>query len=273
MSRHPFDLLMELGTDQIWLDCAALHLAHDAYPNISISYYLGVLDSMAAEVGALRPGLAANLRYRALRSVLVESYSLTGTPTIDNPPETIYLNRVLDRGLGVPISLSIVWIEVARRLKWPVSGVALPGHFFVRLDDPERFVLADPFRDGQALTLTECERLVEEATGGKVPFTMDLLKPVDTREVLVQLLRALRNTYLAANDMARLTGVLRRLAAADPANGQHLQDLAAVCCRRGDVRGAYAHLALCLRRSPRGSDAQIVRDNLQKLHAAMLALN
>jgi regulator of sirC expression with transglutaminase-like and TPR domain len=273
MSRHPFDLLMELGTEQIRLDCAALHLARDAHPGINLRRYLEKLDAMADAAAALRAGLAANLRYEALRKVLVEYYGLTGVRQDYYHPDNSYLNCVLDSGAGSPISLSIVWIEVARRLKWPVSGVALPGHFIVRFDDPERFVLADPFNDGESLSLDDCQDLVERAFDGKIPFSIEYLKPVDTRGVLLRLLKNLRNIYLTSNDLPRVAGILRRMAAVEPGNGQHLQDLAAVCCRQGDVRGACAHLELYLRRSPRAHDSKLVRHNLRQLHAALLALN
>lgn len=273
MSNHPFDLLMELDAAQIRLDCAALHLARDVHPTVNAGRYLRLLDDLADEVAATRPGLAANLRYRALHGVLVESFGLTGDQQDYYHPDTCYLNRVLDRRCGAPISLAVIWIEVARRLKWPLTGVALPGHFIVRLDDPERFLLIDPFHDGRPLSLEDCESLVEERLGGAVDFSTDFLSPVGTRSILLRLLRNLRNIYLTRNDMACLAITLRRLAAIEPANGRHLQDLAAVCCRRGDVRGAAAHLELYLHRTPHAEDSPVVRRNLQQLHAALLARN
>ena len=95
-----------------------------------------------------RPGLTAILRYQAMRDVLVNEHNFHGNQDDYYDPQNSYLNRVLDRRLGAPVSLATIWVEVARRLKWPVHGVALPGHFLVRFDDPERFVLADPFAEG-----------------------------------------------------------------------------------------------------------------------------
>jgi regulator of sirC expression with transglutaminase-like and TPR domain len=264
---------MELDTDDIRLDCAALHLARDVFPALNISRYLDLLDALADEVAALRPGLAANLRYDAMREVLVKSRGLTGNRDAYYHPHNSYLNCVLDFGLGIPISLSVVWAEVGRRLKWPVSGVALPGHFIVRFDDPERYVLADPFNDGRSLSLQDCRRLVRERFGDKIAFSTALLKPVDTRGVLIRMLQNLRNVYLANNDLPRVANILRRMVAVEPQNGRHLQELAAVCCRQGDVRGACAHLALYLRRAPKARDSRRIRYNLQLLQAALVALN
>ncbi len=273
MSRHRFDLLMELDTPRIRLDCAALHLARDVYPTMSTSRYLGQLDDLANEVSSLTPGIAANLRYQALQEVLVRRHNLTGSRNEFLQPRGSYLNRVLDTGRGAPIALSIVWIEVARRLNWPVAGVAMPGHFIVRFDDPERFVLSDPFHHGRTLSLAACRAMVNESFDGRVPFTTDFLKPVNTRGILARLLKNLRNMYLTLNDLPRVAMTLRRMAAIEPRNGRHLQDLAAVCCRRGDMLGACAHLELYLRRRPEGREARMVRHNLKQLRAALLAMN
>ncbi len=273
VTRHPFDLLMELRTEQIRLDCAALHLARDAYPGLNVQRYLDRLDALAAEAAALRPGLEATGRYEALRQVLVDQHGLKGNQRDYYHPDNSYLNRVLDSRRGIPLSLSIVWLEVARRLKWPAGGVALPGRFIVRFDDPERFVLADPFHGGRTLSLSDCRNLIEQGFDGKVPFTTDYLKPVSTRSILLRLLNGLRNIFLTVNDWPRIAEILQRMVAVDPTNGRYMQELAAVCCRRGDVRGACTHLKRYLHRLPHGRDSKLVRHNLRQLQAALLALN
>lgn len=273
MSRHPFDLLMELDTQHIRLDCAALHLARDVYPKIDVPRYLRLLDEMAAAVMQRRPGLAATLRYEALRDVLVGEFGLSGNARDYYAPENSYLNRVLDTRVGIPISLAVVWLEVARRLKWPAAGVGLPGHFLVRLDDPERFVLADPFHAGVARSVDDCRLLVAERFQGAVELSPRHLRRVSTRGVLVRLLRNLRNIYLAAEDWPRLASTLRRLAAVQPSNGRHLRELAAVFWRQGDVRGARNHLALYLHRLPDARDSSLVERSLRKLDLALVAQN
>lgn len=270
---HPFDLLMELETSQIQLDCAALHLARDAYPSISVPRYLNVIDSLARQVGTLRPGLAANLRYEAMQTVLVQYHRLTGSDETYYHPDNVYLNRVLDTGRGLPISLSIVWLSVARRLNWPVFGVALPGHFIVRFEDAERFILVDPFNDGCTLSIADCRKLVHRGFEGKLPFSENHLRAVDARAVLLRLLKTLRNIYLTRNELPPLVRVLRHMTALEPANGRYLQDLAAACCRQGDVRAAAAHLELYLHRLPNADDSHVVRTNLRQLRAALVARN
>lgn len=273
MSRHPFDLLMELDSSQIRLDCAALHLARDEYPGLNISRYLRLLDELAEAVAAQRAGAAANLRYLAMRAVLLDEYAFDGNRDDYYDPENSYLNRVLDTRRGIPISLAMVWIEVGRRLKWPVHGVPLPGHFLVRIDDAERFVLVDPFHEARSLDLSDCRQLLRGVSGGSVSLSARHLKPADTRMVLRRMLENLRRIFMAQNDLPRLAGVLRRLVAVEPREVRYLQDLATVHYRLGDVRSACAHLQLLLEREPDGQDSSLARTNLRQLRAALLALN
>jgi regulator of sirC expression with transglutaminase-like and TPR domain len=273
LSQHPFDLLVELHAEHIRLDCAALQFARDAYPYLDMRRYLSRLDALAEEVAALRPGLASTLRYQAMRQVLVEEHGLRGNAKGYYDPQNSYLNRVLERGVGIPISLSVIWMEVGRRLKWPVSGIALPSHFIVRFDDPERFVLADPFSGGQSLSVDDCRRLVAANVERPVHFSRRLLRPITTRGVLARMLGNLREIYLAMGSWGHLLDVLQRLVALEPHQGRHLQDLAAVYARLGDVRGAYGYLRLYLRRAPHARDQELVEGNIKRLEAAIVALN
>lgn len=274
MWRHPFDELMELDSDDIHLDCAALHLARDVYPDLDVPRWLGVLDEMADAVAKRRPGLASPQRYAALREVLVEQYELAGNAEEYYAPDNSYLNRVLEERRGIPVSLALVWVEVGRRLKWPVAGVGLPGHFLVRVDDPERFIVADPFNEGRSLSLDDCRELVEERFGKKAAFSTAMLEPVATRPFLSRLLDNLRSIYLTEQEWSRLEQVLQRLLALEPENSQHVHDLAAVRWRQGDLVSAYRHLAVYLDHAPGAKrDQSVLKASLRQLQAAIAGLN
>jgi regulator of sirC expression with transglutaminase-like and TPR domain len=273
MTSHPFDLLMELDTRHIRLDCAALHLARDAYPDFALPPYLTHLDRIAEEVGSQRPGLSAPLRYEAMRQVLVGDYHLRGNQDDYYDPENSYVNRVLDRGLGIPISLSIVWLEIARRLKWPVSGLGLPGHFIIRFDDDEHFVLVDPFREGRTLTIDDCRQILDYYFEGRVPFSPGFLQPVSVRLILARMLNNLRNIYTANHDWKRLASVLQRLASVEPDNTRHVHDLVGLLYRQGDVQMAHAHLSMFLQRQPHNDDHLLTREKLAQLEAVIASLN
>lgn len=264
---------MELDTRSIRLDCAALHLARDAHRNLALPTYLAKLDRIADEVGNERPGLSATLRYEAMRRVLVGDHNLRGNEDDYYDPENSYLNRVLDRGLGAPISLSIVWLEVARRLKWPVTGLGLPGHFIIRFDDDEHFVLVDPFREGRTLTIDGCHQILDYYFEGRVPFSTAFLRPVSVRLILARMLNNLRNIYTANHDWKRLATVLQRLASVEPDNARHLHDLVGLLYRQGDVQMAHAHLSMHLQQQPDADDHSLTREKLAHLEAVIASLN
>ncbi|MBK8916182.1 MAG: transglutaminase family protein [Phycisphaerales bacterium] len=272
MSPHPFDLLMQLDEPLIRLDCAALHLARDAYPGLAIECSLRQLDEIAAQVADRRPGLDAPLRYAAMRSVLVEELGFRGNEEDYYDVENSYLNRVLERRLGIPLSLSVVWIEVARRLKWPVAGVGFPCHFLVRFDDPDRFVVADAFRGGESLSLDDCRELLEARQPG-LKFSMSMLEPVSTRAVLIRMLTNLRTIHMCAGRWGPAAAVLERLIAADPTNAQHPQELAMVYRRSGNLRRAYAALAAFIHRCPRSREFEAVCASLERVESDLAGMN
>jgi len=273
MTTHPFDLLMELETADIRLDCAALHLARDVYPHVPAATYLARLDEIADDVANTRPGLSASLRYQAMRDVLVHNHGLTGNQGDFYDPDNSYLNRVIDRGLGVPVTLSAVWVEVARRLKWPVSGVGLPGHSVIRFDDERQFILVDPFNDGRTITFDDCQRILDHHFDGKISFSPEFLQPVNARHMLARLLGGLRDIYIANHDWEHLTNVLRRLTALEPDNVGYIHELAALHYRQGDVRNAYAHLSRYLKKRPHAGDQFLTRRKMAHLEALIASLN
>jgi len=271
--RDRFAWLLELDPADIRLDCALLHLARDAYLDLDVVAYLRRLDALAERVAACRPGLSAPLRYKALYDVLVGEEEYRGDEDDCSDPQNYYLNRVLERHRGAPVTLSVIWIEVARRLKWPVAGVGLPGHFLVRIDDPERFVLADPFRDGRTLDLRDCQRLVAWGSDRRARRWQGFLRPLETRAILVRVLRNLRTVYLAGQNWPRLEQVLRRLALLEPARARHAHELAALHWRLGRYRQAFRELATYLQRRPNGDDLNLVRQRLAHLEAVIASSN
>lgn len=260
MAINSFDQLVQLEERDIRLDCAALQLARDAYPHVDVIGYCQQLDEIARTVADVRPGLSAPLRYEALRDVLVGHYDFRGNRDDYYSPDNSYLNRVVDSRRGLPITLSLIWIEVARRLKWPVGGVGLPGHFVLRLDDPERFIIADPFHEGRSLSLEDCQQVVKKQSEGKSKFSQELLKAIGTRAILARLLNNLRNVYQQNGNLLRLREVLQHCYALDPSDATMLFELALVHQRLGDFDRARFLLAGCQSGVDDESAAMVVRN-------------
>jgi regulator of sirC expression with transglutaminase-like and TPR domain len=185
--------------DEIPLDQAALVLAQHAHPDLDASGALAQLDELARAV----PEASA----AAVASTLFQDAGFAGNTVDYEDPRNSYLDDVLARRLGIPISLSVVMIEVGRRRGVAVVGVGMPGHFLVRdLEDETAYF--DPFHGGRQLDADGCRSLYEQIFGTQRRFTPEFLAPVDTRNILSRMLANLQNT-VGRRDPAALPWVAR----------------------------------------------------------------
>lgn len=211
--RERFSACVASPERDLDLASAALWLAAEEYPALDPQIYLGRLESMAERVRGVwgrRPGTVAALD--ALHSVLIEEENFGGNTDNYYDPRNSFLNSVLERRVGIPISLSIVWIEVGRRAGIPIEGVNLPGHFVVRLLDRRESVLIDPFCGGIVLTTDECEERLRQTQGDSARLSSEDLVAAGPKQVLVRMLNNLRLIYLETDDYGRALSVVDRLA-------------------------------------------------------------
>jgi regulator of sirC expression with transglutaminase-like and TPR domain len=184
--------------DRIPLDEGALLIAAHAYPHLDVAAQLRRLDALAEECP--RPTLEGLCEY------LFADAGFAGNAAEYHDPRNSYLNDVLDRRLGIPISLSVLTIEIGRRLGLPLAGVGMPGHFLVRhRGDPP--VLLDPFGGGRHLTEAEAEDLFR-SLGGTGPFPPQFLDPVGPRAILTRMLANLQGIFIG-RDNGQAAWVLR----------------------------------------------------------------
>ena len=195
---------MAAGGDQIELAQLALLIAAAEYPDLDVTEELRTLDSLAA--GASRrlgqeqdPLALAN----SLSEYLFDEVGFCGNREDYYDPRNSFLNEVLSRRLGVPITLSLVYIEVGKRLGIPVVGVGMPGHFLVRISSGQEDVMIDPFHRGILLSEQECARRLQEIAGAAVPWDRSYLAPVSNRELIERILRNLSGIYVARHDQPR----------------------------------------------------------------------
>ncbi len=180
-----FAELVRRPPDEVPLDETALLIAKHAHPDLDLAGPLAELDHLAAAVaGDTAAGIAG---------ALFGEGGLAGNTVDYGDPRNSYLDDVLARRLGIPISLSVVMIEVGRRLGVPIYGVGMPGHFLVQ-PAGEHDVWFDPFHEGRRLDEAGCRALYEQMQLDP-PFTLDLLRAVDTRSILSRMLANLQQTF------------------------------------------------------------------------------
>ncbi|HEX7167598.1 MAG TPA: transglutaminase-like domain-containing protein [Acidimicrobiales bacterium] len=179
------------------LDEAALVIAAHAQPDLDVGAYLGHLDAIAAATE--EPTVAAVLD----RLFRVEGFG--GDTETYYDPRNSYLDQVIDRRRGIPITLSLVVVEVGRRLGVTFVPIGIPGHFLVRYGDS----FVDAFEGGRVLTLAECEKRFDEIHAGAIPFGPAVLDPARPFDILSRMLANLRQIHLAKRDSVSLEWVLR----------------------------------------------------------------
>lgn len=236
--------------------------------------YLRRLDRLAAGAKTLGWGRRALHRLHRLREFLFEEEGFRGNSEEYYDPRNSLLNDVLDRRLGIPITLSLVLIEVGRRLGLAIYGIGLPAHFIVGFDAEEGGrVLLDPFNRGVILTPEGCEEVVSRALGGPVTLQEHHFAPVTKRQFLFRLLNNLKAIYFKQEAWDKALGVSERLLVLDPANHAETRDRGVALVNLGELQRAAADWEAYLRWAPGAPDTKSVRTRLRRVRQALAVLN
>jgi regulator of sirC expression with transglutaminase-like and TPR domain len=254
---------------------AGLLLAREcAYPELVPSRCLAQLDELAERAEPLLQSFSsAEARTDALAEFLFQSEGFRGNTDDYSDPRNSYLNQVLERRLGLPISLSIIFVELARRAGLPASGIGLPGHFIAGVMLDEGPVYLDPFHAGRRLTEADCTELVSGVLGRPASFDPRWLRPTPPRDIVARMLNNLRGFYISVDDWPMAIRIVERLIVLQPAVSEHVRDLGILYYRRGALGRAAELLGEYVRRSPAAPDADAVRKGRDHLRDELARLN
>jgi regulator of sirC expression with transglutaminase-like and TPR domain len=255
------------------LDQAALAIAQEEYPALDPASVLETLDALAARVrDAAGPAPRAASLLRAARTVLFTEERLRGNDDSYDDPRNSFLNDVLERKVGIPISLSVILMEVARRAGLRLQGVGYPGHFLTRYAAAGGTeVYVDAFRGGNILSADEVLEQLRPKDGPQLDRRH--LAPVGEREILARMLRNLLNVSQATGDPVRAYWVVDRMLMLAPDAPALLRDRGLAAARLGANAAAVRDLEDYLERAPDAPDQDEVRDALEELHARGVLLN
>lgn len=262
------------GNPSAPLDLAelALQMARDEYPDLDVEAYLNEIAGMAHEARALLRGdLAA--RVRGLCRYLFHDMGFRGNAQTYYDPRNSYLNDVLERRIGIPISLSAVAMAVGNRAGLQIHGVGLPGHFVVKATEEDEEVLFDPFHGGRLLAPQDCETLVEQVTGVPFSATAQTLQAVPLGVVVVRMLTNLKAVYLRDGDFVRGVRIIERLRQLMPNDPLQERDLGAALFQGGRHGSAIGPLSTYLRLVPEAEDRDAVTQLLAQAKAQVARWN
>jgi regulator of sirC expression with transglutaminase-like and TPR domain len=246
------------------LPLAALLLAKElAYPQLNIAENLRELDDLA-DRGAKRVRVNDSTAVRAelLSDFLFKQEQFQGNTAVYDDPRNSYLNEVLARRLGIPITLSLLYLAIAERLQLPAFGIGLPGHFIVGVAAGGDTLYFDPFHGGGRLSAADCARLVELSVGHTGAFQPDWLTAVSPHDILNRMLNNLRAIFTQRRQWAESIAVLERMQQMQPNNPHYLRELGVIYFQQGKMQQAATLLDAYLQKVPDAIDAQTIREGI-----------
>jgi regulator of sirC expression with transglutaminase-like and TPR domain len=267
-ARRRFRALIRQPEAQIDLADAALCIAWEDQGTSDLPAALRAIDSIAA---AARPRIAGLTKppniVGALNGYLFDELGFRGNTWSYSDPENSFLDHVLATRAGLPIALSVIYIEIGRRLSLPIVGLALPGHFLARYVAPEiGDIYIDPFNRGRLWMRAECERQVASFYGSVTPALLEQAMAAPTkRGILARMLRNLKNTYLDRADFAHALSAVERIILLEPDDPQDLRDRGLLRARRGYLHSALEDLDRYARQAPRATDLPQIRQQARAL--------
>lgn len=261
--------------DQIDLLCAALAIARLEYPALEIKPYLARVDALAARVAARVTDTGDEVQtITALNHVLFREEGFRGNEADYYDPRNSFLNDVLDRRLGIPLTLALVYMEVARRVGFPLFGVGLPGHFLLKHYDAEgRPVVLDPFHQGRLMSPEDCQRQLDRIYAGELRLAPEMLVAVTRRQMLVRMLANLKSIYLSRRDLRRALPVVDLVLAIYPRSAEDVKQRAVLRFNLGQTRGALADFDDYLKMAPEASDADEIRQTTLAIRRQLAMMN
>jgi regulator of sirC expression with transglutaminase-like and TPR domain len=310
-----------ISDDAIDLTRAALLISRTRYPDLDIEAYAARIDSLAHRVAGLVPKAASQSNtsgnpedapkldalqtISALNYVLFGELGLRGNRDDYYDPRNSFLNDVLDRGLGIPISLSVVYLEVARRIGFPVAGIGMPGHFLLkyrpttdtdsdgnlpglkrlgssRLDsnqtdsnklDSNKEVLIDCFNQGHTLSPEDCQERLNEIYSGEMHLRPEFLHPVNHRQILARMLNNLKTVYLSTRDFRKALIIADLMLVIRPHSAEDIKQRALLRYSLEMHNLAAEDLEEYLRLAPSAEDAGEVKQMSLSIRRMLAAMN
>lgn len=264
----------ELEDERIDLIRGALVIARTEYPGLDIEEYAGRVERMARRVAAMADDLDPKRTLAALNTVVFEQAKLRGNRDDYYDPKNSFLNDVLDRGLGIPITLSIIYMEVAKRVGFHLSGVGMPGHFLLKhYGENGQEILIDCFNRGDVLSRQDCQTRLDEIYSGEMKLRPEFLHPISRRQILTRMLNNLKTVYLSTRNFRKALPIADLVLVIYPRSAEDLKQRALLRYSMGLQVLAAEDLEQYRKVSPESSDAEEVRQMSLSIRRMLALMN
>lgn len=251
VSDTEFVKLMTRSND-VDLTVAALELSRDAYPELDFQETFTWFDERVRELtGPISRAKTDRDAITELGRYLSVELGIHGEVECYDRPESSYLNRVITTGRGIPIALSVLYMELGKRLGFEFKGISSPAHFLLRFESAEGSFFIDPFCGGRILTPADCRKWLEEVTGFPRTTIQSALKPVGPRKIIIRMLNNLKKVHCEQENWSAAWKVQHRLTALEPTSFWQRKDLAFLSLKANQPGQAIDLLQSCLRSCPK----------------------
>jgi regulator of sirC expression with transglutaminase-like and TPR domain len=271
-----FRQLVSGAEEDIDLAEGALLIAQSAYPDLDASACRARIDDLARRLRAQIPeDSTGEQRIVALNRFLFEQQGFSPNNEDYFDPRNSFLNDVLERRVGIPISLSVLYIEVGRRVGLPLQGVSFPGHFLVKCKLEQGVVILDPYGSGTSLSLQDLQQRLRATRGGEVSraIVAAMLVAADKKQILARMLRNLKAIYVEQGDHNRALSVMDWIVSVVPTDATETRDRGLLYLQLEGFRAALRDLERYLALAPSADDAQQIRGHVAELRQTVARLN
>ncbi len=263
IAHQRFQRAIAVPDDDIDLAQAALCIAQGQYPDLDPDEYFNALDTMAAEIEERLPAERYPLRIiQAINQYLYQDLGFKGNTEAYYDPRNSFLNEVIDRRTGIPITISLLYLELAQRLDFPMVGVGMPGHFIIRPQVADMALYVDPFHGGEILFAEDCQRRLEDLYQRRIEFRPEMLPDVNPRQILTRMLTNLKIIYLRAEAFGNALNIIDWLLLLSPQDPMELRDRGLVLYELAQWHESLQSLERYLDLVPAAEDARVIRELL-----------
>lgn len=253
--------------EQINLAKAALYIAQEEYPKLDVDEYLKALDTMAAELSERLPEEKYPMRtIQAINSYLYEELGFAGNTSNYYDPRNSFLHQVIDRRTGIPITLSLVYLEIAKRIDFPMVGIGMPGHFIIRPNFEDSGIFVDAFNKGEVLFPEDCEERIRGIFNREVPLRPEFFQAIDKRGFLARMLGNLKMIYLQKGEAKKCLAAIERILLLFPDAPLELRDRGLLYYQSQSWSLARQDLETYLTQVPHAPDAPLIRQVLDRMN-------
>ena len=264
--RQRFHEMMQRPEAEIDLARTALLVAAENDPALDVDTEMARLETWARELGRrIEPEWNNLQRLARLRTFMYEELGFKGDVRGYYSPANSMLHSVMTRRLGIPLTLSIVFMEIGWRIGVPFEGVGFPGHFLVRLTGEPGDLLLDPYDHGASVHEEDCRRMIELTTGGTVPYDPSMIRSLGKKDMIARLLFNLKVACLKAGDDRGALSAVERLLVLHPNEPPELRDRGLLLYKLDRYREARASLRAYLRARPDALDREVIERHLSAL--------